>query len=190
MPSEAYVRLVGAIPQRPHMEQVVAKFQKNFLESETRRARREAAVAQVRQQLAQQDKIKTEVERAVPTIRQMAQVLANQKPNMPTINVKVQERLTTGSIGITRVPPYDWPWTWNSINGDAVADENADQNAGTMSCFENNGNSGGGSAGAAAVGFYFRPPLPGVGIITVDATPAFNYLWWTYNVFDSSHSDA
>jgi ribosomal protein L17 len=79
MPSEAYVRLVGAIPQRPHMEQVVAKFQKNFLESETRRARREAAVAQVRQQLAQQDKIKTEVERAVPTIRQMAQVLAEAK---------------------------------------------------------------------------------------------------------------
>jgi hypothetical protein len=59
-----------------------------------------------------------------------------------------------------------------------------------MSCLENNHDGGGGGAGAAAVGIYFRPPVPGVGILTVSAAPSFGYTWWTLNQFDSSHSDA
>lgn len=125
----------------------------------------------------------------MPVLRELAHGLARQPLDMPSVDPGVSDRLTTGSIAITRVPPYDWPWTWSATNGSATAPVAADQSAGTLSCFEWS-NNGGASAGAAAVGIYFRPPFPGVGIVSIDATPAFNYLWWTYNAFDSSHSDA
>jgi hypothetical protein len=170
------------------MDHVAAKFNKNFVESVTRRAQRESVIRPVRHQLARQ--AKTEGENAVRTIHGLAQGLANQKLEIPRGKFKVRERLRTGSIAVTRVPPYDWPWTWNGTNDDAVANVGADQSAGTMACFENNGNNGGAGASAAAVGIFFRPPFPGVGMLNITAIPAFNYFWWTYNTFDSSHSDA
>jgi hypothetical protein len=98
--------------------------------------------------------------------------------------------LYTGSIAATRTPPYDWPWTWSATNGDADSSSVGSNNSsGAISAFEDNGDGGGAASGAAAVGIYFRPPLPGVGVLDVTANPVFNYSWWTYNVLDSSHSD-
>jgi hypothetical protein len=170
------------------MDQVVAKFQKNFVESESRRAVVEDAMRQVRLPLAAQ--VRAEGEKAVATIGRLAQNLAGQKLPVPAAPMKVRERLTTGSISITRVPPYDWPWTWNATNGDAQAVVQTDQFDGYMSCGEGNGGNGGAGAGAAALGVYFQPPFPGVAILNISASPAFNFIWGTYDAFASSHSDA
>jgi hypothetical protein len=170
------------------MGHVEARFHKNFVESATRRAVRESALGQVRRHFAGQ--AKADGERATGVLRTLARDLAEQKLSMPTGQTGVRERLATGSIAVTRVPPYDWPWTWNSTNGGGTANVSADQNAGALSCFEHHDDDGGGSASAAAVGIFFRPPFPGVGILNISATPAYNFRWWTYNAFDSSHSDA
>jgi hypothetical protein len=102
----------------------------------------------------------------------------------------VKRRTYIHSVGLTETPPYDWPWTWKAANGSPPAPSvNADQKEGNISFDLWCGDSGGAVAGAAAVGFYFQPAIENIGVMQFSASPALSWEWWTYNVFDSSHSD-
>jgi hypothetical protein len=102
----------------------------------------------------------------------------------------VEERVFIHSVGLTRTPPYDWPWTWSATNGNPSAPVvAADRNAGDISFLVGSGDGGGSASAATAVGMYFRPAISNVGFLQITANVALNWTWWTYNVFDSSHSD-
>jgi len=106
----------------------------------------------------------------------------------PVEGPRETERIFSGSIAATRVPPYSYPWTWSSQNGGASVSVTANQNTGRMGFgLWNAGRAASGSA-AAAIGIYFRPVFAN-GILRLWSNPAFNYQWWTYCVLASAHSD-
>ena len=100
-----------------------------------------------------------------------------------------EARIFPGSIGFTRVPPYDYRWTWSAKdNNSATASVAASSANGQQSFSLWNAGSQAHAWGATAVGVYFRPFTPN-GIVHLWANPAINYLWWTYCVLASAHSD-
>lgn len=187
----AYARLVGAPPSdelhRASLEKLAAKLNAHFHEAEARRAPREDVMRALRQPLIEQAKQNKGHEANVKALRDLADRLKQQRLEHPR-GQTTDQRIFTKSIAATRTPPFDWPWTWNATSGAGAAAVAADNNAGTMSSYEYH-NNGGSGWGAAALGIYFRPPVQGIGLLNITANPAFSYLWWSYNVFDSSHSD-
>jgi hypothetical protein len=113
--------------------------------------------------------------------------LGKQELTHPKVD-DVEERIFAGSIGATVVPPYNYQWTWNAQVGGASVGVNANRNAGTLGFNLWNAGRDASASAAAAVGFFFRPMLKN-GLLRIWANPAFNYLWWTYCVFASAHSD-
>jgi len=189
MPEEsAYERLIGKAPERSHMGHVEEEFQRQFTGQETRRARREGVAGRLCQSFVESARDVSEAD--FRALKELASSNANTRLDSPAVAPFKPKMLYTGSIAATRTPPYDWPWTWSATNGDANGSSvRSNNNTGKMSAFENNGDGGGAASGAVAVGIYFRPPFQGLGFLNVSASPVFNYLWWTYNAFDSSHSD-
>ena len=125
-------------------------------------------------------------------VKQMARqnVARTREKLKPPVSAPAESRVFVHSIGLTKTAPYDWPWTWSATNGSPDAPSvNADQNAGNLSFLVDSGDGGGSAAAATAVGFYFRPAIENVGIMQVTSNPSLQWSWWTYNVFDSSHSD-
>jgi hypothetical protein len=102
---------------------------------------------------------------------------------------EVKARAHLGSIDITFVPPYTWPWQWSASTGTASANVSVDAQAGSMGFDAWTGQDGKTASCAVAVGSYFQP-FADAGIMDVSASPAFNYVWDSSNVFDSSHSGA
>ena len=101
--------------------------------------------------------------------------------------VDVPEGIFSGSVGVTRVPPYDYRWTWNAQDGGATANVAANNANGQESFYLYNNGRDAHAWGAVGLGIYFRPMYNGY--IHLWANPSFNYSWGTYSVFQSSHSD-
>jgi len=100
-----------------------------------------------------------------------------------------EARVFAGSIGIARVPAYDYQWTWSAKdNNSATASVAANAGGGQQSFSLWNNSAGAHAWGAAAVGVYFRPWTAN-GIVNLWANPAINYNWWTYCALASAHSD-
>lgn len=98
-------------------------------------------------------------------------------------------RVFAGSIGITRVPAYDYQWTWSAKDNDSATARVAAKAASgqqNLSLWTNSVQAH--AWGATAVGVYFRPWTAN-GIVNLWANPAINYAWWTYCAFASAHSD-
>ena len=82
--------------------------------------------------------------------------LGGQTLDAPAVE-KVDERIFTGSIGATVVPPYNYQWTWNAQTGGPQLGVNANRNNGQLAFnIWNAGRSASGSAAAAEV-----PPFGG-----------------------------
>ena len=114
---------------------------------------------------------------------------AHPRPGAPPSVAKAQERIFLGSIGITRVPPYNYQWTWNAKdNNTALANVAATANNGNQNFVLYNNGVSAHAWGATAVGIYYRPPVAN-GIAHLFANPSFSEAWFTYSAFDSSHSD-
>lgn len=111
------------------------------------------------------------------------------KTRLPSIDVMPERaRIFSGSIGATRVPPYNYQWTWNATNGGPAVSVGASANTGAMNynLWTNSRRSS--ASAAAAVGIYFRPAFE-TGILRIWANPALSYNWWTSCAFASAHSD-
>jgi hypothetical protein len=126
---------------------------------------------------------------AVKAFTELEKSQAGGKVGDPPSVSKERERIFHGSIGITRVPPYNYQWTWNAKdNNTATSNVAATANNGRESFVLYNNGVSAHAWGATAVGIYYRPLVTN-GIAHLFANPAFSYAWFTYSVFDSSHSD-
>jgi hypothetical protein len=103
---------------------------------------------------------------------------------------KARAGLFPRAIGATLTPPYNWSWTWEAGNGGPeINTASADSANGTWSVsnwtsFDNSSN----ASSRAAVGIFFRPPTEN-GILQVWSSPALNYDWGDWCVFDGAGSD-
>lgn len=129
---------------------------------------------------------------AVSGMRELAVAGRKAKKNHGAVHhSKGVERVFLGSIGATQVPPYDYQWTWNAVNGNPdVNSETADAGSGDMSIdIWTDLNNGSAISGRSAVGIYFYPPAPN-GSLQIWSTPNFNYDWGDWCAFDSASADA
>jgi hypothetical protein len=104
--------------------------------------------------------------------------------------IKEKQRIFTGSISATVVPPFNYQWTWNAGSGGPDhLDVAANRNTGRMNFFAhtNPDHSSSGSV-RTALGIFFRPATSN-GILRLSANPAINYDWWDICAFASAHTD-
>jgi hypothetical protein len=128
-------------------------------------------------------------EAAIREQRALVKKLRSRRVAPPQIPRK-KERVFVGSIGGSRVPPFDYPWTWSATAGSPSVATSADVNAGQMNVREYSDVNNGSSASArAALGIFFTPPTEGTSHFRFWANPAFNYFWDDYCTLDSAHSD-
>ena len=104
--------------------------------------------------------------------------------------VKEQAAIWCGAVGIRRVPPYDYQWSWSARDDSSATDAvSASAATGEENFWLVNGDDSAHAWGACAVGVYFRPISPS-GYVHLSSTPAFTYSWYTYCTLASAHSDA
>jgi hypothetical protein len=97
------------------------------------------------------------------------------------------DRIFSGSIGATVVPPYDLDWTWSQQQGEPDnLQTSADRNSGTMGI--TNVTSGETASASTAVGIWLIAPL-GTSTMTISAAPALSYYWFISAIFSYSESD-
>jgi len=185
-------RLIGPEPPaefiRASRARLDALFQEKFAQRERLRdeqRRMSEAPAALLRNLAKDD---AATQDAVKEARARSKKLSGRALPVPH-RAKVKSRAHLGSIDITFVPPYTWPWEWSATTGSATADVSSDNKNGTMSFDSWTGENGKTASCAVAVGAYFQP-VADVGIMDVAAVPAFNYVWDSENVFDNSHTHA
>lgn len=185
-------RLIGRKPLEDHIQKSRARldtmFRQRFEQREAlrkeQRPQQESTMRLLRH-LAEADK---SIEEAVKGARARS-IARAKKPLHKPARKKFEARTHLGSIDITFVPPFFWPWQWSAQTGSATADVSADANSGAMSFDAWTGQDGKTASCAVAVGSFFQP-IADVGIMDISAIPSFNYVWDSENVFDSSHSGA
>ena len=103
---------------------------------------------------------------------------------------KKKERVFLGSIGGTRVPPFDFPWTWSATSGMPTVSTSADQNAGTMMVGIGTDLNNASSASArAALGIFFMSPTECLSHFKYWSNPALSFNWFDICTLASCHSD-
>ncbi|GEJ59096.1 hypothetical protein [Anaeromyxobacter diazotrophicus] len=103
---------------------------------------------------------------------------------------EAKERIFTGSIGATVVPPFSYDWSWQaSSNSPDEAASSADRGTGRMSFAAwANFDHGSSASVRAALGIYFRPQTEN-GILHLTSAPALNFGWGDWCVLDGAHTD-
>lgn len=103
--------------------------------------------------------------------------------------LKVEPFSFSGSIGATRVPPFDYQWSWESTTNSPSVSKSANRTNGQMSynMWDNLDNSSSGSA-RTAIGIYFRPPTRN-GLLIANSVPAYSATWGTWCVLADAHTD-
>jgi hypothetical protein len=132
-----------------------------------------------------------EAKEAIQGLRALHAAARKQKVAQPTLH-KGHQRIFTGSMGATMVPPYDFPWTWSNVSGSPMTNtQTADNKTGAeaISIWTDGGGNSSSIAAAAAVGFYFYPPVAN-GSLQVWSMPSFNDQWGTFCTLDGAHADA
>jgi|HubBroStandDraft_6_1064221.scaffolds.fasta_scaffold106508_3 hypothetical protein len=189
--------LGNALPKnhlRKSRARLDAMFQRRFAEKTVRQKEHRAqneVMMRVLRNLAEKD---PSAAAAVTKAQKRSAALAKSPLRAPKRS-KVSSRAHVGSFDMTFTPPYLWPWQWSATTGsDATSNVSVDPNAGMMSFDSWTGENGKTASGAVAVGVYYQPdPLlicGENGIMDISSNPAFQYLWDSENVFDSSHTGA
>lgn len=128
------------------------------------------------------------IAQAVKGLQRVEKGRAVRRPLAPPSVLKEDPRIFHGSVGLTRVPPYNYQWTWNAKdNNSATANLAATANNGNQSFLLYNNSVSAHVWGSTAVGIFYRPVANGIAHLF--ANPSFSYNWFTYSVLDSSHSD-
>ena len=95
-----------------------------------------------------------------------------------------------GSGDVTRIPPYDYEWTWQGSTGTAEITTSANKHTGQMKHDVYAGYSGESSQSAqTAIGIYFSPPSTS-GHLLVWASPSLWARWGTFCERATAHIDA
>lgn len=103
--------------------------------------------------------------------------------------VEEEAAIWCGAVGVRRVPPYDYQWTWSAKdNSSAHAAVSATGATGEENFWLTGDDDSAHVRGACAVGVYFRPITPS-GYVHLSSTPAFTDSWYTYCTLASAHSD-
>ena len=126
---------------------------------------------------------------AIKALKEMDRKESRMKLERPKF-LKENQRIFTGSIAATVVPPFSYQWTWNAGSGGPDhLDVSANRATGRMEFYAhtNPDHSSSGSV-RTALGIYFRP-VTSNGILRVSANPSINYRWWDYCAFASAHTD-
>jgi hypothetical protein len=183
-------RIIGVKPPegmlRASKKRLDEMFKKRFSAEVAAREQLEKVTKAFYQPYHEQAKMDKEVQRSIKALSKLAG--RRQKLVVPE-TAPVKRVVSLGPLGMTLPPPYTWTWTWSATNGSPRTPAvTADKNSGRMSFFLDGGDGGSASA-AVALGIYLRPPIQDLGILQVKASPAFSYIWWTFNTFASSHSD-
>ena len=102
---------------------------------------------------------------------------------------KVSPFFYQGSIGATRVPPFDYQWSWEWARNSPDISKSSNRTTGEMrfNIWEDVNNSSTGLA-RTAIGIFFRPPTVN-GHLLVSASPAFRASWGTWCAWASAHTD-
>jgi len=120
-------------------------------------------------------------------LKELSSKRGKMKPK-PAEMARDEQRIFTGSIGATQVPPFDYKWTWHASTGTVDTLNKAANVNGNMS-FDIQVYSAEGTCSArTAVGIFFRP-MTKKGILKIWANPAINYQWSDLCNWDSAHSD-
>jgi hypothetical protein len=128
---------------------------------------------------------------AVGGVRRLQKSARERKLRDPH-RAKPRAGVYAGSIGATVVPPYDYQWTWNAVDGNPGENsESADRGSGDMALhiWTDDGNNSSSISGRTAVGTYFYPPARN-GSLQVWSSPSYTDDWGTYCVLDSASADA
>jgi hypothetical protein len=100
-----------------------------------------------------------------------------------------KERVFLGSLGGTRVPPFDYPWNWSASSGSPTVSKYADVEGNldiSMLTADNNSSS---ASARAAVDIFFSSPIDCRSNFRFWASPYVNFGWEEYCTLDSAHSD-
>jgi len=105
-----------------------------------------------------------------------------------------KERVFLGSLGGTRVAPFDYPWTWKAQSGSPPpgggVDVSAFANSGWMFVGLDTGWKNASSlSGRAALGIFFQSPSECLSKFSFWANPQVGFIWEEECGLDSVHTD-
>ncbi len=161
----------------------------HFRSQEAIRAEHRKAVEKTHGPLRDMLNENKKVAAGVKELRELQARYAKTKIITPAVP-KEQERIFTGSIAATVVPPFNYDWSWQATaNSPDVATSSANRNTGQMSFSAWANMDHGSSANVrAALGIFFRPSVNN-GIVHLSSAPALNFGWGDWCTLDGAHTD-
>jgi hypothetical protein len=101
-----------------------------------------------------------------------------------------KDRVFLGSLGATRVPPFDYQWTWSAKTGSPeLVFPYARADIGGLITQVVTGKRKASASARAAVGIFFQSPSECVSKFNFWANARLRFEWQTYSFLASSHSD-
>ena len=102
-----------------------------------------------------------------------------------------KESVFLGSLGGTRVWPFDYEWTWKAPTGLSAywIDASADASNGGLRMVLDTDEKDKSLSGRAAVGIFFQSPSHCLSKFSFWANALLRFDWWTTCAFASAHSD-
>jgi hypothetical protein len=100
-----------------------------------------------------------------------------------------KERVFLGSLGGTRVWPFDYEWTWRVNPGPPFVYLSADASDGEMQMSMSTDEKEASLSGAAAVGIFFQSPSHCLSNFSFWANPLLRFSWYEICTLSSAHSD-
>jgi hypothetical protein len=142
------------------------------------------AVAPLKKSLAEQ--LGAGLEETTARFHQLAQDSAPQELAVPDLPDE-EQRIFPGSVGLVRVRPYDYQWTWSNQSAGAKVSVGADKGTGQLSFALDTHPNQANAACMNGLGAFYRPIYNGY--LHAVAIPLFNYSWLTSCAGSACHSD-
>ena len=182
----------GAVPRSViarSMADLEKALDRRFRELHQRRTELARAHAPLREKLIGELRNDRAWAASIRKLRDTHKSLASQRLAPPKVAAK-KERVFLGSIGGTRVAPFDYPWTWSATSGSPTVSTSANVNSGQIALSAyTNFNNGSSLSARGALGIFFSSPTECLSHFKFWSNPALNYDWWDVCAFDSAHSD-
>jgi len=182
----------GAVPRSViarSMADLEKMLDRRFRELHQRRMELARAHAPLREKLIGELRNDPAWKASIRKLRDTHKSLTARRLAPPKVAAK-KERVFLGSIGGTRVAPFDYPWTWSATNGSPNVSTSANVNSGQiMLGGSTNFNNGSSLSARGALGIFFSSPTECLSHFKFWSNPALNYDWWDVCAFDSAHSD-
>jgi hypothetical protein len=165
-------------PNPPKREKLLAGMRRRAKEMDERFFAKARRQAQVRALLAPSlNKLRQQLDVDAKTAKKLKALRPVGPRKRPPLKIpKHTDRIFSGSIGATIVPPYDVDWTWSQQQGGNDSPQtSADANSGTMGI--GNITVGATASASTALGIWLIAPL-GTSTMTISAAPAFSWEWY------------